>query len=435
MSTLVRRWGATMMDNYGTPPLALVSGAGAVVVDETGREYVDLLGGIAVNALGHAHPAVVAAVSKQVATLGHVSNLFVAEPPVALAELLLALAGRPGRVFLANSGAEANEAAFKLSRLTGRRHVVATQGGFHGRTMGALALTGQPAKADPFRPLPGDVTHVPYGDVDALAEAVTDATAMVIVEPIQGENGVVVPPPGYLTAARRITAAHGTLLVLDEVQTGVGRTGHWFAHQAEGVEPDVVTLAKGLGGGLPLGACLAFGPAADLLTPGSHGTTFGGNPVSCAAALAVIATIANEGLLDHVTRIGARLRRGVEALGHPLVREVRGTGLLLGVVLDRPVAGAVSTALREAGFLVNPVQPGVLRLAPPLILTAAQADAFLAALPAALDAAPADTTVPAGATATLPGEAARPAEATATVPAEAATVSAPTPVSRTEAPA
>ncbi|MGX1617506.1 acetylornithine transaminase [Micromonospora chalcea] len=405
MSTLVQRWHATMMDNYGTPPLALVSGSGAVVVDETGREYVDLLGGIAVNALGHAHPAVVAAVSKQVATLGHVSNLFVAEPPVALAELLLALAGRPGRVFFANSGAEANEAAFKLSRLTGRRHVVATHGGFHGRTMGALALTGQPAKADPFRPLPGDVTHVPFGDADALAEAVTDDTAMLIIEPIQGENGVVVPPPGYLAAARRITAAHGALLVLDEVQTGIGRTGHWFAHQAEGVEPDVITLAKGLGGGLPLGACLAFGRAADLLTPGSHGTTFGGNPISCAAALAVVSTIAHEGLLDHVKRVGERLRRGVEALGHPLVREVRGAGLLLGIVLDQPVSAPVTAALREAGFLVNPVQPDVVRLAPPLILTVAQADAFVAALPAALSAAapaatPADAVAPAATTPT-----------------------------------
>ncbi|NED54350.1 acetylornithine transaminase [Micromonospora aurantiaca] len=417
MSTLVQRWNATMMDNYGTPPLALVSGSGAVVVDETGREYVDLLGGIAVNALGHAHPAVVAAVSKQVATLGHVSNLFVAEPPVALAELLLALAGRPGRVFFANSGAEANEAAFKLSRLTGRRHVVATHGGFHGRTMGALALTGQPAKADPFRPLPGDVTHVPFGDADALAEAVTDDTAMLIIEPIQGENGVVVPPPGYLAAARRITAAHGALLVLDEVQTGVGRTGHWFAHQAEGVEPDVITLAKGLGGGLPLGACLAFGRAADLLTPGSHGTTFGGNPVSCAAALAVVSTIAHEGLLDHVKRVGERLRRGVEALGHPLVREVRGAGLLLGIVLDQPVSAATAAALREAGFLVNPVQPDVVRLAPPLILTAAQADAFLAALPAALSAAaPAtstDAAAPAGIAATADTAATTPTEAPA----------------------
>ncbi|SBT40151.1 acetylornithine transaminase [Micromonospora narathiwatensis] len=387
MSTLVERWRAAMMDNYGTPPLALVSGSGAVVVDEAGREYVDLLGGIAVNALGHAHPAVVAAVSKQVATLGHVSNLFVAEPPVALAELLLALAGRPGRVFFANSGAEANETAFKLSRLTGRTHVVATQGGFHGRTMGALALTGQPAKADPFRPLPGDVTHVPYGDTAALEAAVSDATAMVIIEPIQGENGVVVPPPGYLAEARRITAAHGALLVLDEVQTGIGRTGHWFAHQAEGVEPDLVTLAKGLGGGLPIGACLAFGRAAELLGSGSHGTTFGGNPVSCAAALAVIATIANEGLLDHVKRIGERLRRGIEALGHPLVTEVRGAGLLLGVVLAEPVSGVVANALREAGFLVNPVQPDVLRLAPPLILTPTQADAFLSALPTTLPTA------------------------------------------------
>lgn len=375
-----------MMDNYGTPPMALVSGAGAVVVDDAGREYLDLVGGIAVNALGHAHPAVVAAVSKQVATLGHVSNLYVAEPPVALAELLLALAGRSGRVFFANSGAEANEAAFKLSRRTGRSHVVATNGGFHGRTMGALALTGQPAKADPFRPLPGEVTHVEYGDVAALDAAVTDATAMVILEPIQGENGVVVPPAGYLAAARRITARHGALLVLDEVQTGIGRTGHWFAHQAEGVEPDVVTLAKGLGGGLPIGATLAFGRAADLLTPGSHGTTFGGNPVSCAAALAVVATIANEGLLDNVKRVGERLRRGVEALGHPLIAGVRGTGLLLGVALTAPVASVLAEALREAGFLVNPVQPGVVRLAPPLILTAAQVDAFLAALPAALDA-------------------------------------------------
>ncbi|WP_406068384.1 acetylornithine transaminase [Micromonospora sp. NBC_01638] len=386
MSTLVQRWNQSMMDNYGTPPLALVSGAGAVVVDDAGREYLDLVGGIAVNALGHAHPAVVAAVSKQVATLGHVSNLYVAEPPVALAELLLALAGRPGRVFFANSGAEANETAFKLSRRTGRSHVVATNGGFHGRTMGALALTGQPAKADPFRPLPGEVTHVDYGDVAALEAAVSDATAMVILEPIQGENGVLVPPAGYLAAARRITARHGALLVLDEVQTGIGRTGHWFAHQAEGVEPDVITLAKGLGGGLPIGATLAFGRAADLLTPGSHGTTFGGNPVSCAAALAVVATIANEGLLDNVTRVGERLRHGIEALGHPLIAGVRGAGLLLGVALTAPVASVLAEALRETGFLVNPVQSGVVRLAPPLILTAAQADAFLAALPAALDA-------------------------------------------------
>jgi len=387
MTSLVDRWQQSLMNNYGPPPLALVRGDGAVVWDDAGRSYLDLLGGIAVNVLGHAHPAVVAAVTRQVATLGHVSNLYAAEPPVALAELLLALAGRPGKVFFCNSGAEANEAAFKLSRMTGRTHVVATDGGFHGRTMGALALTGQPAKVIPFRPLPGDVTHVSYGSADALAAAVDDSTAMVILEPIQGEAGVVVPPAGYLAAARRIPAAPGALLVLDEVQTGVGRTGHWFAHQAEGVEPDLVTLAKGLGGGLPLGATMAFGAAADLLGPGSHGSTFGGNPVSCAAALAVLSTIAAEGLLDHVKRLGERLRRGIEALGHPLVAGVRGAGLLLGITLTAPVSGAATAALQGAGFLVNPIQPDVIRLAPPLILTAEQADAFLAALPAALDAA------------------------------------------------
>jgi len=374
--TLRERWQQSLMDNYGTPPLALVKGEGAVVTGEDGETYVDLLGGIAVNALGHAHPAVVQAVSQQIATLGHVSNLFVAEPPVALAELLLALAGRPGRVLFCNSGAEANEAAFKLSRLTGRTHVVSTVGGFHGRTMGALALTGQPAKADPFRPLPGDVTFVPYGDAEALRTAVTDHTAMVILEPIQGENGVVVPPPGYLAAAREICTGAGALLVLDEVQTGIGRTGHWFAHQADGIEPDIVTLAKGLGGGLPIGACLAFGRAADLFTPGAHGTTFGGNPVSCAAALAVIRTIAGDGLLDHVKRVGEQIRRGAEALG----LTVRGAGLLLGIVLDRPSSAELATKLRAAGYLVNPVQPDVIRLAPPLILSAEQADGFLGAL-------------------------------------------------------
>jgi acetylornithine/N-succinyldiaminopimelate aminotransferase len=391
-SALADRWGRSMLNTYGTPPLALVRGEGAVVVDEHGKPYLDLLAGIAVNALGHAHPAVVDAVSRQISRLGHVSNLYAAEPPVTLAELLLTLAGRPGRVFFANSGAEANEAAFKLSRRTGRTHVVAAAGGFHGRTMGALALTGQPAKAEPFRPLPGEVTHVPYGDAEALADAVTDRTAVVILEPVQGEAGVVVPPPGYLAAARDITDRHGALLALDEVQTGVGRTGHWFAHQADGVAPDVMTLAKGLGGGLPIGACVVFTDRtpggtdlADLLGPGSHGSTFGGNPVACAAALAVLRTIAAEGLLDHVKRVGEQLGQGVEALGHPLVAEVRGAGLLLGVVLRAPAAADVATALRGAGFLVNPVRPDVIRLAPPLILTAAQADAFLAALPVALD--------------------------------------------------
>jgi acetylornithine aminotransferase len=380
MSTFRDRWSQSMMNNYGTPTLGLISGSGAVVVAEDGKEYVDLLGGIAVNALGHAHPAVVAAVSQQVATLGHVSNLYLAEPPLALAEVLLALAGRPGRVIFSNSGAEANEAAFKLSRLTGRTHVVATEGGFHGRTMGALALTGQAGKREPFRPLPGEVTHVPYGDVEALRAAVTTETAMLILEPIQGEMGVVVPPPGYLAAAREICTAAGALLVLDEVQTGIGRTGHWFHHQSEGVEPDVITLAKGLGGGLPLGACIAFGQAGELFGPGSHGTTFGGNPVSCAAGLAVIRTIAGEGLLDHVKRVGELIRRGVEALDSPAIAGVRGAGLLLGIELTEPVSAEVAKSLQDAGFLVNPIQPGVIRLAPPLILTTGQAEAFVAAL-------------------------------------------------------
>jgi acetylornithine/N-succinyldiaminopimelate aminotransferase len=386
--SVVAQWTSAVMNTYGTPPLALVRGEGAVVVDEDGKSYVDFVGGIAVNALGHAHPAVVRAVTAQITTLGHVSNLYASPPAGALAARLVALAGdRPGAVFFANSGAEANEAAFKLSRRTGRTHLVAASNAFHGRTMGALALTGQPAKRDPFQPLPGDVTHVPYGDVDALAAAVTDRTAMVILEPIQGEAGVVVPPAGYLTAAREITARHGALLALDEVQTGIGRIGYWYAFQAEGVQPDVVTLAKGLGGGLPIGACLAFGAAATLLGPGAHGTTFGGNPVCCAAALAVLDTIRSEQLLDHVKRVGERLRDGIEALGHPLVEGVRGAGLLLGIVLTAPVAAAVAAALAGAGFLANPVQPGVLRLAPPLILTTEQADAFVAALPAALTAA------------------------------------------------
>ncbi|BBH63488.1 acetylornithine aminotransferase [Actinoplanes sp. OR16] len=380
MSTLPERWQASMMNNYGGPTLGLIRGEGAVLTAEDGTEYVDFLGGIAVNALGHAHPAVVAAVTQQIQQLGHVSNLYIAEPPLALAELLLALAGRQGRVLFCNSGAEANEAAFKISRLTGRTHIVATDGAFHGRTMGALALTGQPSKQKPFVPLPGDVTHVPFGDVEALAAAVTDETAMVILEPIQGENGVVVPPAGYLAAAREISSRNGALLVLDEVQTGIGRTGHWFHHQSEGVEPDLITLAKGLGGGLPLGACIAFGPAADLLQPGMHGTTFGGNPVSCAAGLAVIRTIANEGLLDHVKRIGEQLRRGIEGLNHPWISHVRGAGLLLGIVLTQPVSKEIAARLSDAGFLVNAPQPDIIRLAPPLIISSDQADALIAAL-------------------------------------------------------
>ncbi|WP_327298598.1 acetylornithine transaminase [Streptomyces sp. NBC_01197] len=385
---LAQRWQGALMDNYGTPKLSLVRGEGATVWDADGTAYTDFVGGIAVNALGHAHPAVVEAVSRQIASLGHVSNLYIAEPPVALAERLLQVFGRAGRVYFANSGAEANEAVFKIGRLTGRTHMVATQGAFHGRTMGALSLTGQPAKQNGFEPLPGVVTHVPYGDAEALRAVVTENTAFVIIEPVQGENGAVVPPADYLRAAREITRATGTLLVLDEVQTGIGRTGHWFEHQAhEGVEPDVVTLAKGLGGGLPLGAAVAFGAAAELLQPGQHGSTFGGNPVACAAGLAVLDTIAADGILDRVKRTGEKLRTGIEALGHPLVGQVRGAGLLLGIVLTESRAHRVQQAAQDAGFLVNVTSPDVVRLMPPLIIGDHDVDAFLQALPGVLDQA------------------------------------------------
>ena len=382
---LTQRWQGSLMNNYGTPRLPLVRGEGTKVWDADGTEYLDFVGGIAVNALGHGHPAIVEAVSRQIQSLGHVSNLYVAEPPVALSERLLQLFGRPGKVFFCNSGAEANEAAFKLGRLTGRRHMVATDNSFHGRTMGALALTGQPGKQEPFLPLPGDVTHVPFGDVEALRAAVTEETAFVIIEPIQGEYGVVVPPVGYLRAAREITRATGTLLVLDEVQTGIGRCGTWFEHQAhDGVDPDIVTLAKGLGGGLPLGATVAFGAAAELFQPGHHGTTFGGNPVACAAGLAVLDTLGRDGALDEVKRLGEKLRDGIEGLGHPLVSHVRGAGLLLGIVLTGPLAPQVQQAAQDAGLLVNAPAPDVVRIMPPLIIGDAEADAFLEALPGVL---------------------------------------------------
>ncbi|MGV0052484.1 acetylornithine transaminase [Mycobacterium colombiense] len=378
-----------MMNNYGTPPIALASGDGAVVTDVDGKTYLDLLGGIAVNVLGHRHPAVIEAVTRQMSTLGHTSNLYATAPSLELAEELVNLLGADpaARVFFCNSGTEANEVAFKLSRLTGRTKLVAAQEAFHGRTMGSLALTGQPSKQAPFAPLPGDVTHVPYGDTEALAAAVDDATAAVFLEPIMGESGVVVPPEGYLAAARDITARHGALLVLDEVQTGMGRTGTFFAHQHDGITPDVVTLAKGLGGGLPIGACLAVGPAADLMTPGLHGSTFGGNPVCAAAALAVLRVLAEENLVRHAEVLGKSLRHGIEALAHPLIDHVRGRGLLCGVALTAPRAKDAEAAARRAGFLVNAAAPDVIRLAPPLILTEAQVDGFVAALPAILDEA------------------------------------------------
>jgi acetylornithine aminotransferase len=379
------------MNTFGSPQLVLTRGKGAHVWDEDGREYVDLLGGIAVNALGHGHPAVVEAVSRQLATLGHVSNLFATEPQISLAERLLDLvvsaADTPGtsrgKVFFTNSGAEANEAALKLTRRTGRTHLVAAEGSFHGRTMGALALTSKAAYREPFEPLPGDVTFVPYGDAAALAGAVTDRTAAVVLEPIQGEAGVVEPPADYLAHARRITTAHGALLWLDEVQTGIGRTGDWLCAAADpDVAPDVVTLAKGLGGGLPIGACIGVGPSGDLLQPGHHGTTFGGGPVACAAALAVLDTIVSDGLLARVAAVGARLLSGLADAER--VSAVRGRGLLLGVDVDAE-APRVVVAARAHGFILNATGPSTLRLAPPLVIEDQDVETFLAAWPGIID--------------------------------------------------
>ena len=400
-AALQQRWNAAMMGNYGTPPLALSRGQGAEVWDADGRRYLDLLAGIAVNALGHAHPAIVDAVTRQLRTLGHTSNLYLTEPGIALAERLLELleATGEGRVFFANSGTEANECALKLARRHGAEHavagvprdeVIACHDAFHGRTMGALAVTGNPPKREPFAPLPGPVTFVMYGDLDALRARASTRTAAVILEPTLGEAGVIPPPPGYLAAARKICDETGALLILDEVQGGIGRTGAWFAYQREDgdVRPDVVTLAKGLGGGLPIGACVArTAAAAALLRPGQHGSTFGGNPVSASAALAVLDTIESGGLLDHVRRVGAQLAAGIADLGHPLVARVEGAGLWLGIVLREPVAPAFEAAARAAGFLVNAAVPTRVRLAPPLILTSEQAAEFVAALPGILEAA------------------------------------------------
>ncbi|NUS72770.1 MAG: acetylornithine transaminase [Corynebacteriales bacterium] len=374
--TVMPRWRKAIMPSYAPPAISAVRGQGAVIWDEDGKSYLDMLGGIAVNSLGHAHPAIVEAVTHQISTLGHVSNLVASDPAVTLAEKLVELVGIPGTVFFSNSGAEANEAALKIARRTGRRKIVAMQGGFHGRTMGALSLTGQPAKQTPFMPMLEAVVHVPFGDIGALNDVVDQDTAMVIMEPILGEAGVIAPITGYLATAREITASRGALLAFDEVQTGIGRTGKWFACQREHVAPDIITLAKGLGGGLPIGATIALGSAGALLQPGQHGSTFGGNPVSCAAALAVLRTIEADKLLYQVEVRSRQLREGIAALG----LGVRGAGLLLAIVFDKPVAAEVEEKLREEGFLVNAVTSDAIRLAPPFVLTAAQVDSFLIAL-------------------------------------------------------
>jgi acetylornithine aminotransferase len=385
---LQKRFAAAIMPNYGLPPVAISRGAGCLVWDPDGREYLDLIAGIAVSSLGHAHPAIIEAVSRQVAEVAHTSNLFLHEREVDLAERLLFLLGGDGRVFFANSGTEANEAAIKLVRRCqgpGRPVFVAIEGGFHGRTMGALALTGKASIREPFEPFGLTVRFVPFGDAGALAAAVDADVAAVFLEPALGEGGVVPAPAGYLRAARAACDQAGALLVLDEIQSSIGRTGAWFAHQAEGIRPDVLTLAKGLGGGLPIGACIGLGASGTGFAKGDHGSTFGGNPVACAAALAVLEVIERDGLLAHVTQVGEQLVASLETIRHPLVAGVRGRGLWLAIVLTAEVAAKVEEAARQAGFLVNAVQPDAIRLAPPLILSAGQARQFTDALPAILD--------------------------------------------------
>jgi acetylornithine aminotransferase len=386
---LQKRFAAALMPCYGLPLVAFSRGAGCRLWDLDGREYLDLFAGAAVNSLGHAHPAIIEAVSRQVTQLTHTSNVYMHEREVELAERLLALLGTDGRVFFVNSGAEANEAAIKLVRRIqgpGRPVFVTAERSFHGRTMGALALTGKPSIRDQFAPFGLTMRYVPFGDPAALRAAVDGDVAAVFLEPVLGEGGVIPAPEGYLRAAREACDRAGALLVIDEVQSGIGRTGAWFAHQADGVRPDVLTLAKGLGGGFPIGACIGLGQHGAAFAKGDHGTTFGGGAVTCAAALAVLGVIERDGLLEQVTSLGERLAASLSAVSDPLVAGVRGRGLWLGIVLTAEAAPEVEVAARQAGFLVNPVQPDVVRLSPPLILSTAEADEFTAALPGILDA-------------------------------------------------
>jgi acetylornithine aminotransferase len=373
---MINRWSNSVQNNYGSPSIALAKGKGLVVTDADGKQYLDFLGGIATNILGHAHPAIVKAVSKQVSILSHVSNFYVHPNAVELAEKLASMTGdKSAKVFFCQSGAEANEAALKLSRRTGKVRVVAAQGAFHGRTMGALSLTGQPSKREPFLPLVKGVKHVPYGDIEAMRKAVNKKTAMVIIEPIMGEAGVIVPPADYLQELRALCDAKGALLVIDAVQTGMGRTGDWFGYEYSGITPDVITLAKGLGGGLPLGAMIALGKAADLFQPGDHGSTFGGNPVTTAAGLAAIKFIESQKLLKKVEKQGAYLMQELALI--PGVSEVRGAGLLLGIELENLKSSDVAGALQKSGVLVNAANPTTIRLAPALIVTDVQIKKFI----------------------------------------------------------
>ena len=394
-SDLRERFAASLMPTYGVPPVALTLGRGCEVYDADGRQYLDLIAGIAVSSLGHGHPALVEAVARQTATLAHTSNLFVHEREVELAERLIGLLGGDAKIFFANSGTEANEAALKLVKRAagqGRHYFVAADKGFHGRSSGALALTGKDSIREPFGPFGMDVRFVPHGDLDALAEAVDEHCVAVFAEPTQGEAGVVPAPEGYLPGVRRICDDTGAAFVLDEIQSGIGRTGRWFAHQAEEVRPDVLTLAKGLGGGLPIGACVGFGRFADAFHKGDHGSTFGGNPVACAAALAVIDTIESEDLLAHTTVTGSLLAEQLDAVDHPLLAGQRGSGLWRALELTAPHSAHVQEQAAVRGFLVNAVAPDAIRLAPPLVITPEQIGVFIEALPTILDAADAAAT-------------------------------------------
>ena len=376
----------SVMNTFGLPKRVFVRGEGCFLWDADGRRYLDLLSGLAVNALGHAHPTVLSAVTGQIATLGHVSNFFATPPQVALAGRLAAMAGAAeARVFFTNSGTEANEAAFKITRMTGRSRIISTEGAFHGRSLGALALTHNPKYRLPFEPLPGEVIFIPYGDAEALASVVDETVAAVVLEPIQGENGVVVPSAGYLAQAREICDRSGALLWMDEVQTGMGRCGSWLVHVDEGVTADIITVAKGLGNGFPIGACIATETASRLLGPGSHGSTFGGNPVAAIAGLAVIAVVERDGLLAHATTLGDHFSTAIMGLDHDLITGVRGRGLLQAVILAAPIAAAVVDAALAAGFVINAPRPDVLRVAPPLIISSAELDHFVRALPSLLD--------------------------------------------------
>ncbi|MFP7760122.1 acetylornithine transaminase [Marisediminicola sp. LYQ134] len=385
------RFGAALMGSLSTPAIMLERGEGCYVWDVDGTRYLDFLAGIAVNALGHAHPVLVEAVSRQIATLAHVSNYFATPPQLDLAERLRRLtgAGDRGRVYFGNSGAEAIEAAVKLARLNrgdgSRRRIITLQNSFHGRTMGSLSLTGKPALREDFEPLLPHVDHIDT-TIEALEATIDDTVAALVLEPIKGEAGVIDLPEGYLVRARELTEQHGALLILDEIQTGVGRTGEWFAFQHDGVVPDAIALAKGIAGGVPIGALVTFGWASELFQKGQHGSTFGGNPLATAAGNAVLGEIERAGLVENARRRGEQLRTAILALGSPLVTEVRGRGLLLGIGLAEPVANALSAAALDRGLIINAPNDSSIRLAPPLIIGDAEVDLFVELFAAALEA-------------------------------------------------